>query len=336
MRTTNAIKRGATLYCFQEQYYFGKYDLEDCIAAVADMGGEGVELIPDQMIAEFPKVSDHFIGQWKEWMDQYGVVPTCMDDFVESALYAHREVSEDELVERFKKAIQLVKRMGFTVIREQFALSEDSKLMTLPLLERCFPYAQEAGISIGLEVHAPNYIQNPQIDGYLEMILKKNSPYLGLIPDFSIFCTDIYKRFDEYYRRHGVREQVIEITHDSYRNDFGKEGNLKRLSGSHLSEIEYEYASTMFNWHKKTEPETMLEFSKYIHHCHAKFQCMTKDYRDEALDMAHIVDVLRKMNYHGCISSEYEGNRWVHDDHVDDCVEQVRRHQILLKNVLGY
>lgn len=336
MRTTHSIKRGATLYCFQEQYYFGKYDLEDCIAALADMGGEGVEIIPDQMIASFPHVSDAFIDQWKGWMDQYDVTPTCMDDFVESALYIHKEVDEDELLQRFKKSVNLAKRLGCKVIREQFALREDSKLMTLSLLEKCFPYAEEAGVSIGLEVHAPNYIDNPQIEGYLEMILKKNSPYLGLIPDFSIFCHDIYKRFDEYFLRHGVRDKIIDTTHYCYRNNLGEAYTLGELENLALSDLEKQYISLMFVFHKNTKPETMKPFSKYIHHCHAKFQCMTEDCKDEALDMAQIVDVLKEMDFHGCISSEYEGNRWVHDDHIDDCVEQVRRHQILLRNVLGY
>ena len=71
MRTTNAIKKEEQpLYCFQEQYYFGKYDLEDCIAAVADMGGEGVELIPDQMIAEFPKSATILSGNGRNgWIN---------------------------------------------------------------------------------------------------------------------------------------------------------------------------------------------------------------------------------------------------------------------------
>lgn len=336
MRTDNSIKRGASLYCFQEQFYFGKYDLEDCIAALADMGGEGVELIPDQMIVTYPQVSEAFIDQWHGWMDQYSVRPTCMDDFVESNLYKHGNVTEDELVARFRKQVKLAKSMGFYVLREQFALSADSKLMTVSLLKRCLPYAEDAGIAIGLEVHAPNYIQNPRIAEYLELILQKDSEYLGLIPDFSIFCKDIYKRFDDYYRRHGVREEVIEITHDSYRSRLDREANMQRLSGFELTETENIYAQTMFNWHANTEPETMKEFPKYIRHCHAKFQCMTEDYRDEALDMKHIVQVLKDMGYKGCISSEYEGNRWVHDDHMDDCVEQVRRHQRMLEQILGY
>ena len=39
--------------------------------------------------------------------------------------------------------------------------------------------------------------------------------------------------------------------------------------------------------------------------------------------------------YKGYIDSEYEGNRWIQDAHEVDSTEQVRRHQVMLKELLG-
>ena len=39
--------------------------------------------------------------------------------------------------------------------------------------------------------------------------------------------------------------------------------------------------------------------------------------------------------YSGYINSEYEGQRWIQDVFEDDSVEQVRRHHVMLKRLLG-
>ena len=42
------IKRGVSLYSFQEEYFLRTMSLEDCIAAAAGIGANGIEIIPEQ------------------------------------------------------------------------------------------------------------------------------------------------------------------------------------------------------------------------------------------------------------------------------------------------
>ncbi|HTX78355.1 MAG TPA: hypothetical protein VMC62_01735, partial [Longilinea sp.] len=79
MGKNNQIKRGVSLYSFQEEYFLRKMTLEDCIAACAKMGALGIESIGEQMMPGFPKLSDEFYRQWHGWMDKYGTTPTCHD-----------------------------------------------------------------------------------------------------------------------------------------------------------------------------------------------------------------------------------------------------------------
>ena len=68
----HAIKRGVSLYSYQEEFFLQKMTLEDCIAAVAATGATGIEILGEQSIWGFPKLTDAFVHQWFGWMDKYG------------------------------------------------------------------------------------------------------------------------------------------------------------------------------------------------------------------------------------------------------------------------
>jgi len=333
MLTNNDIKRGISLYSFQESYFFKRLDLEDCIAAAADMGVEGIEIIPDQMIYEFPNVSDDFIDKWHGMMERYGVRPVCIDDFVESNLYKHRKVSIDEQVERFIRAVKLAKRLGCFLVREQFALG--GELMTPELLEKCLPHAEKHGIIIGMEVHAPNYLGNPEIEPYMKIMEK--SPYVALVVDFSIFMHTIPDVINQYYMRHGARQEVIDFALECYKNKMlGKDVIEEAHKKFKLLPIEERYFKEQFRFNRYIEPEIMKDYAPFIKHFHAKTFGVNENLVDEAIDYPRIFKVIKEMGYKGYISGENEGNRYVHDAFEYDDIEQAIRHQKLMENLLGY
>ena len=73
----HSIKRGVSLYSYQEEFFLQKMSLEDCIAAVAKTGATGIEIVGEQSIFGFPKLTDAFVDQWFGWMDKYDVTPVC-------------------------------------------------------------------------------------------------------------------------------------------------------------------------------------------------------------------------------------------------------------------
>jgi hypothetical protein len=44
------IKRGISLYSYQEEFFLRKLDLEGCIAEAAKIGAHGIEIVSEQMI----------------------------------------------------------------------------------------------------------------------------------------------------------------------------------------------------------------------------------------------------------------------------------------------
>lgn len=73
------IKRGVSLYSFQEEYFLQKLDLEGCIAAAASMGAMGIEVVSEQMMRGFPVLSGSFYEQWQSWMEKYKTIPVAHD-----------------------------------------------------------------------------------------------------------------------------------------------------------------------------------------------------------------------------------------------------------------
>jgi sugar phosphate isomerase/epimerase len=65
---------------------------------------------------------------------------------------------------------------------------------------------------------------------------------------------------------------------------------------------------------------------------------MDENCRETALDYETIVPILKKYGYNSYISTEYEGQRFFHDLEYGsggaDEIDQVRRHQIQLKNLI--
>ncbi|HBX68886.1 MAG TPA: hypothetical protein DEH25_05745, partial [Chloroflexi bacterium] len=72
-----------------------------------------------------------------------------------------------------------------------------------------------------------------------------------------------------------------------------------------------------------------------IFHIHGKFWEMLPDNTEFSIPYEEIIPVLVEGGYTGYISSEYEGNRWLHDALPVDSTAQVRRHQMMLKNLLN-
>jgi hypothetical protein len=83
------------------------------------------------------------------------------------------------------------------------------------------------------------------------------------------------------------------------------------------------------------EPKRMLDFMHRIHNVHGKFYEMTEDLTEYSIPYDEIVRVLKTGGYDGYICSEYEGNRWIEDAAEVDSVEQVRRQQKMLANLIG-
>ena len=68
---------------------------------------------------------------------------------------------------------------------------------------------------------------------------------------------------------------------------------------------------------------------------HGKFYEMTEDYKETSIPYEELIPFLIQNDFHGVIASEYEGQSSIMDAFPVDEVEQVRRHHVMLRRLLG-
>jgi sugar phosphate isomerase/epimerase len=321
------IKRGVSLYSFQEEFFLSKLTLEQCIATSAGMGALGIESLAEQMMPGFPKLSDEFYATWHGWMEHYGTTPTCHDLFLDTMRRKDRLMTEDEQVESMIRDIKHTHRIGATLTRALNFISP-------PILEKCVPYAEKYNVRIGLEIHAPIHFDHPWIMRHFESMERIGSPFLGFIPDMGIF-TKRYPRVQvDQHVRNGATPEIAEYITQAWSERILSEyvvRDVRKLGGNPVDIRMAEQIRHMV-W---SHPKRLLEFMPRIFHIHAKFYEMLPDCTDQCIAYDEVIPVLIEGGFEGYLSSEYEGNRHIQDILEVDSVEQVRRQQEMFKRLLG-
>lgn len=327
MAKTNQIKRGVSLYSFQEEFFLRKMTLEDCIAACAKMGANGIETIAEQMMPGFPNLSDAFYDQWHGWMDKYGTTPTCHDMFLDIKKFKGRLMTDDEMLASVLRDIKHASRLGCTVIR--IIVNTPPHILALAA-----PYAEEYNVRLGVEIHAPHHFDGEWIQKHYEVMEKVGSPFLGFIPDMGHFEKRFPRVRSERIIRNGAHREIVEYVTKAYeqKEDFEKITETVNKMGGNEHDLSVVQALKHM---VSANPRRMLDYKHRIFHIHAKFYEMLDDYTEYSIPYEDIVPVLIEAGFDGYLSSEYEGNRHIQDALPVDSLEQVRRQQVMFKRLLG-
>ena len=80
-------------------------------------------------------------------------------------------------------------------------------------------------------------------------------------------------------------------------------------------------------------PEELAAIAPYVAVCHAKFNHMNEKFEEETIPYPELVKVLQDNDWEGYLISEYEG---ANKDVPGYVSQQLKRHQIMLKRLLGY
>ncbi|MFC4455412.1 sugar phosphate isomerase/epimerase family protein [Deinococcus sonorensis] len=321
------IRRGVSLYSFQEEFFLRKMTLEDCVAACASMGALGIETLAEQMMPGFPNLSDRFYDDWHRMMAQYGTTPVCHDMFLDTKRFRGRVLSDDEQVASIERDLRHAHRLGCTVMRVLMFVRPE-------ILVRCIPLAERYGVRMGVEIHAPLHLSHPWILRYSEVMERENSPFLGYVLDMGIFTDHFPPVMMERFRRQGATPEIIEHVRAAYDARTLPEyviNDVREMGGTPL-DIGMAEVLRHNLW---SNPKHLLEHMPRIFHVHGKFYEMDDQDRETSLGYEQVIPVLVQGGYQGYICSEYEGNRHIQDAFEIDSVEQVRRHQRMLARLLG-
>ncbi len=333
-----AIKRGVSLYSYQQAYYNGQLDLEGCVrTAVETTGARGIELIYEQMPLEtypdaiYPNITDKGIGRWKEIMEKYGTVPTCMDSFIDSMIYKGRISYVQEQVQMMEQDLALASKLGFSCIRVLALVAPE-------VLEQSLPAAEYYGVAMGLEVHPPHSLNSKWMLNVAELARKHNTKYIGLIPDFGIFTTGINGAQLYAAKMSGEKNEVMAYVEDAAKAQVPYGQILVRARELGAGPDVMGALNQAVTMNKYSAPALLRDVADVILHFHGKFYRMDENCEETAINYEEPIRILKSLDWDGYISSEFEGQRSYHGQNCpyeEDEIEQVRRHHEMLKRYIG-
>jgi hypothetical protein len=312
------IKRGVSLYSFQNETFQGKMDLEDCIRTCAAMGARGIEIIGEQSFWGLPEyaVDPAEIENWHHLIKKYDCVPVSHDYMVDYKRYKDREMPLDEQIASVRKDIDFGAALGMKYIRSLVSI------------------APEVLVGAAPEVHAPLHFDHPWIIRLAEAFAKSGSPALGFLPDMGMFLDKFPPCWRAKFERLGVPKNIADYIVKAYEDRVLSEYVILGVQQMGGTGPAIAMAETMRH-NAAFEPKRMLDYMPLIRNIHGKFYEMTADYVEPSIPYDRIVAVLQQGGYDGYICSEYEGNRWIEDAEEPDSVEQVRRQQVMLSRLIG-
>lgn len=321
-------KLGVTLFSFTNPYHARKASFEDLLRKVAELGvGPGVEVVGYQSLRGFPTVSDDFAARFRDLLAELGLVPTSLAINADLAIRRGSRMDDAQMAAYLEPQIRAAAKLGFPVVRSQFAASAETTRMLVPLIE-------SLGVKLGPEVHAPLGVDSPPVMQYREMYDKVNSPNLGFIPDFGASARDLPPGYLNHLRAQGMDEPALQLAVSLWRGpgepSWKREEFNRRAAERKIDPAKASALSVMFSILTSHPPESWRAIMPQIIHVHGKFYEFDAAGEESAIPYRELLEVFVHGGYRGWISSEWEGHMWSHDDGY----EQVLQHHRLCRSIL--
>lgn len=328
------VKRAVTFYSLQDNYVQKKMTVNDIMYFVKGELGAEMEFIPDQMLPGAPHPTEETLKEWDRIVAKNGIIPTSCGSYINDKLYKNRLLTPKEGAAKLVEEIKLASRLGFSQIKLVSTTRPE-------IVERALPEAEKYNIILTEEIHGGMSFEMPYVQENLKMFDRVQSPYVGFTIDTGIFCRRHPRVSTEYFKGLGMdNDYVVDYIDDIFK--MGSYPNIyfmqhpeeqEKLMAKCKSETEMLYVIYATGY--DNNPLTVLDdYWKYVKHIHAKLWEITDEGVEYSIPYDEVVAYLKQKDYDGYISTEYEGTRFTLAGCVPPEVEQVTKHQMLLKSLI--
>jgi hypothetical protein len=281
------------------------------------------------MKSEYPNVSTRWIDNWWRMMDKYGTIPVCYTAFGDFYRQRTGLMSLDDSVEYMTWNFRLAKQLGLMKIRG-FGRHD--------AIERLIPIAEKLGMWMGSEIHAPATLKNNKLLDKVLNLAQKYPHVLGFVPDMGIFQKYPRPLYREIRIRDGVLTREIALfIEGSYRKGVDKAAVAEKVKGMNPKPGDTNYVETVYRAGAALQdPKDLIPIMPYCKHVHGKCWEMTpgNEFDDTSILYKDVIPVLMANGFDGYICTEFEGQRMGTVLDVDE-IDQVRRHHVMMKRLLG-
>lgn len=262
---------GVSLYSFMHDYGT-VLDLETALAAVADTGATGVEILGEGHMPNYPEPTAAWIDQWFALLEKYSLEPTNYGSWIDTRLHPGRHMTAQEGAAALQRDLRLANRLGFGFVRPKIGVVSGD-LIPDPIwtgsVERSLDLAHELGVVICPEIHSPTPIKHPVVDDYIALIERTGTKNFGLLIDTGIF-----------------QDRPIPL----------REGETRETRPAFLDGI-------------GVDPADFADVAQYVVFVQAKFHDIDEQLEDQQIPWRPVLKALNDAGYNGYLSSEYEGER---------------------------
>lgn len=265
------FRYGVSLYSFMHD--FGTVlDLETALAAVADTGATGVEILGEGHVPNYPEPTTAWIDQWFSLLEKYSLEPTNYGSWIDTRLHPGEGMTAREGAAALQRDLRLANRLGFGFVRPKIGVVS-SDLIPDPIwtesVEHSLDLAHELGVIICPEIHSPTPIKHPVVDDYIALIERTGTKNFGLLIDTGIF-----------------QDRPIPL----------REGETRETRPAFLDGI-------------GVDPADFADVAQYVVFVQAKFHDISENLEDQQIPWRPVLQSLKDAGYNGYLSSEYEGER---------------------------
>lgn len=328
---SNYIKRSVTIYSFMNMVLTGQLTWDECISKITNLGITGVELLGQLYFRECPEVNPEDVASWKEMMWRYGTKTVAHDFFVDKYMYRGRALTRREGTRVIENHIKFASAIDCPIIRIGGTFDPE-------LFREAAPICEDYGVKLGVEIHngSSSWIL-PEIQETINIIRQLDTPYLGIIPDMSMFqqrLADNSMAISNTLKGGLVDHQFIRDMQAAYENE--SMSTYVARCNKLLDEIgDSDPAKRNFiiqcRRSENHDPRTLLEHMPYIIHIHGKFWEMDENCEETSINYKETLPVLVEGGYEGYISAEFEGRL----PEGSDPFEPQIRYQKMLDRYLG-
>jgi sugar phosphate isomerase/epimerase len=257
----------------------------------------------------------------------HGLQPSCLAINADMALRRGQMMSIDEAVAYHEPQLRAAARLGFPIVRCQFAAPPE-------VLRRLVPLAEKLEIKMGPEIHAPMSVSSPPVLAYREMYAKVNSPSLGFIPDFGSSAREVPASYLAYLSKQGMPAELIklavEIWHSPQdarqkREEFTEKAGQRNADPTVISGL-----AVIFNILSRQEAKAWLDIMPQVIHVHGKCYDFAPDGTETSIPYDELLPVFVRSGYNGFMSTEWEGHLYSQADAFD----MVEKHHALCRRIL--
>src|ERR1700734_2592972 len=305
MPQVSQLKFGTTLYALTNEFLSRRFSFEQLLEQTAARGlGPGLEIVGFQSIRGFPVVTDEFADRFKMLVEKFKLTPTSLAINADQEIRRGKVMSVDEMVAYHEPQIRAAAKLGFPVARYQYGAGPE-------VIRRLAPLAEQLNVKLGLEIHAPQHANHPDVLKFREMYAKVNSPCLGWIPDFSSTARTVPPSFLAHFRDRGVAESLIKLAMEVWHGAGDAQTRMgqykERARAAHANEIHLNELSLIFPMFGHDDPRGWVDRIPAVVDFNGKFLGSAPDGNEVAIDDGALLPLFRDNGYAGYRSSEWEG-----------------------------